>query len=266
MNRQLKIALGASALLFSSLASAQVTFYENDSFHGRAFEATHPMANLERAGFNDRASSVIVDRDSWEVCEDAYFKGRCSILRRGNYPSLSVMGMNDRISSARPVANDRRNDNAAPEPVAAAPYEYRRRPNEQTFEARVTSVHAVVGPPEQRCWVEHQERDSRAGPNVGGAIAGALIGGVLGHQIGNGRGNDLATAGGAVAGGAIGANAGRGGNNSYGEDVRRCETTSSATPAYWDVTYDYRGVQHRVQMSAAPGPMIAVNRDGLPRG
>jgi hypothetical protein len=48
-------------------------------------------------------------------------------------------------------------------------------------------------------------------------------------------------------------------------DVRRCETTASAKPAYWDVVYNYRGVDHHVQMSAAPGPTIAVNRNGEPR-
>ena len=74
------------------------------------------------------------------------------------------------------------------------------------------SVRAVVGPPEQRCWVERQQVvEDRGNANVGGAIVGALIGGVLGHQIGGGRGRDVATAGGAVAGAAIGSNAGGGG-------------------------------------------------------
>src|SRR5206468_4214108 len=73
--------------------------------------------------------------------------------------------------------------------------QYRRHDGERTFEAPVTAVRAVVGPPEQRCWVERQEIEQRGAPNVGGAIAGAVIGGVLGHQIGSGRGRDVATAG-----------------------------------------------------------------------
>ena len=44
-----------------------------------------------------------------------------------------------------------------PQPVLDTPYEYRRRPNERLSEAPVTSVRAVVGPPEQRCWVERQQ-------------------------------------------------------------------------------------------------------------
>jgi uncharacterized protein YcfJ len=47
--------------------------------------------------------------------------------------------------------------------------------------------------------------------------------------------------------------------------VRRCENTVGGTPAYWDVTYNYRGQDHQVQMSAAPGATISVNRDGEPR-
>jgi uncharacterized protein YcfJ len=136
------------------------------------------------------------------------------------------------------------------------------------FEAPVTSSHAVVGAPEQRCWVEHQQvpETNRGSPNVGGGIAGALIGGILGHQVGGGTGKDLATIGGAVAGGAIGANVGRNTTTMVDREVRRCDTVASTQPAYWDVTYNYRGVEHRLQMSSAPGATIAVNRNGEPRG
>jgi hypothetical protein len=88
---------------------------------------------------------------------------------------------------------------AAPPPAA---YDYRRRENEPLYEAPVTSVRAVVGPPQQRCWVERQAVDTGSGINVPGAIVGGVVGGILGHQIGSGRGQDLATGIGA-AGGAV---------------------------------------------------------------
>ena len=149
--------------------------------------------------------------------------------------------------------------------MPAPTYEYRQRANERVYEAPVTSVRAVVGPPEQRCWVEREQVVERGDQNVGGAVLGAIIGGVLGHQVGGGRGKDVATAGGAVAGALIGGNAGSGDNVAYDRDVQRCRNVSSGRPAYWDVTYNYRGVEHRVQMSAPPGNTIFVNRDGLPR-
>jgi len=268
MNIAFKIVLAATALTMNSYATAQITLYEHDGWHGRAFTTDQPVRDFSRIGFNDRASSVIVEQGQWEVCDDAGFGGRCMVLRRGSYESLRGMGMNDRISSVRPVGRRDHYDNEAPAPLPQATYEYRRRPNESVYEARVTSVHAVVGKSGQRCWIEREQvsEPRHDHDNVGGAIAGALIGGVLGHQIGGGTGRDVATAGGAVAGAVIGSNAGnRDGGDSYSRDVRRCENTANSTPEYWDVTYEYRGVEHRVQMSSAPGTMIAVNRDGDPR-
>ena len=100
-NKILKTTLGAIALACSGLAMADVTFYENDNYGGRAFTVHDPIDNFQRIGFNDRASSVVVSGRPWEVCDDAGFRGHCYVLRPGNYPSLSSMGLNDRISSAR---------------------------------------------------------------------------------------------------------------------------------------------------------------------
>src|SRR5439155_21531244 len=100
----------------------------------------------------------------------------------------------NRISSVRPVNRNARYENEAPEPLAAPSYDYRQRPGERLFQAPVTSVRAVVGPPEQRWWVERQQvYDDRGSANVPGAIAGAIIGGVAGHQVGGGRGPQLAS-------------------------------------------------------------------------
>ena len=268
MHITLKTLLGVAAVAFASLAAAQVTFYEGEGFRGRSLTADRPIWNFQPLGFNDRARSAIVQRGRWEVCEDARFEGRCVVLRPGSYESLAGMGMSNRISSVRPANRDVRYENEAPEPLAAPSYDYYQRPNERLFQAPVTSVRAVVGPPEQRCWVERKQvYDDRGGANVPGAIAGAIIGGVLGHQVGGGRGRDVATAGGAVAGAAVGANVGRGGPGVYGQDVQRCENVQGqARPDYWDVTYNFRGIEHRVQLGSPPGPTITVNGNGEPRG
>ena len=269
MKRTLRAALAVSAIVIAGQAAAQITFYEGEGFRGRAFTADNDrLGNMGRTGFNDRASSVVVDRGRWEVCEHARFEGRCAVLRRGSYPSLREVGLDNAISSVRRVEDGRRYNNEAPVALAEPDYQFRRRADERVFEAPVTSVRAVVGPPNQRCWVERQQvrQPSRGEPNVGGAIIGGVIGGILGHQVGGGSGKDIATAGGAVAGAAIGANTGRNdGSTVVDRDVQRCESTTSSQPEYWDVTYNYRGVEHRVQMSAPPGRTIAVNRDGEPR-
>lgn len=123
----------------------------------------------------------------------------------------------------------------------------------------------VMGPPEQRCWAKREQVVGRGDQNVAGAVLGAIVGGVLRHQVGDGRGKDVATAGGAFAGALIGSNSGVGDNVAYDRNVQGCSNVSSGRPAYWDVIYNYRGVEHRVQISAPPGNTIFVNRDGLPR-
>lgn len=147
--------------------------------------------------------------------------------------------------------------------------DYRRRDRERLFDVPVTSVRAVMGERGQRCWIERENVPVTRGPaNMPGAVVGAVIGGILGHQIGGGSGRDIATAGGVVAGAVVGSNVGRSGG--YGgtqtQDVQRCTTDHSrSTPDYWDVTYNFRGVEHRVQMTEPPGRTVTVNGDGEPR-
>jgi uncharacterized protein YcfJ len=213
----------------------------------------------------------MVIRDRWEVCEHAQYGGSCTVLRPGRYASLSSMGLNDRISSVRNVGNTTRIGNDRYAPPGYPVYDNRRRGNERTYEAPVTSVRAVLGTPERRCWVERERvSDYQGDSNVPGAVVGALIGGVLGHQVGGGRGNDLATAIGAVTGATVGSNSGSygGDRRSYSQNVRRCDSNyanSGGSPDYWDVTYAFRGLEHRVQLSSPPGPTISVNRQGEPR-
>ena len=129
------------------------------------------------------------------------------------------------------------------------------------------SVRAVVGPPQQRCWVERQVVDTGSpGINVPGAVVGGVVGGILGHQIGSGRGKDLATGIGAAGGAVLGANVGRSPGTVYTQDVQRCENVSTAGPLdYWDVTYDFGGYEHHVQTTSPPGRTILVNAQGEPR-
>src|SRR6266568_3824002 len=103
MNKHLRISLAIAIAAFGPQALAQVTFYEHEGFGGRSFTTDRPIGNLERFGFNDRASSVVVQNERWEVCEDARFSGRCVVLRAGNYPSLAAMGLNNTVSSVRAV-------------------------------------------------------------------------------------------------------------------------------------------------------------------
>jgi uncharacterized protein YcfJ len=259
--------VGLFALVVAAHASAQVTFYEGENFRGRTFATDKQVRNFERFGFNDRASSVVVDRGRWEVCEDARFEGRCVVLRRGSYDSLRSMGLDNRISSVRPVDNRRNVANETPAPLASPNYDYRRRPNERLQEVPVTAVRAVMGSGEQRCWADGQQvaEPEKRDLNVPGAIIGGVLGGILGHQIGGGSGRTAATIAGAVGGGALGANVDRIRDRVSGQEIRRCENVGGQRPEYWDVTYVFQGREHHTQMSAPPGRTILVNNNGEPR-
>ena len=259
-----KTLLLATALAATALpAAAQLTLYGQEDFRGRSLTINGGEGNLERRGFNDRASSAIVTGGRYEVCQDAGFRGRCVVLRPGQYPSLAAMGMDNAISSARQVGRQARIEEgrfAPPPPVA---YDYRARPQERLYQADVVGVRAVYGRSGERCWVE-REQAGGGDANVPGAIVGGLIGGILGHQVGSGRGNDVATAGGAIAGAALGSNFN---GSTFTRDVRRCEPGhANARPDYWDVTYRFRGEERYVQMAQPPGRTITVNGNGEPRG
>lgn len=119
MHAILKATLAVSAALVAGAAAADVTFYQDDNFSGRAFTARDRVDDFRNVGFNDRASSAIVTGHAWEVCEDVQFHGRCILLRPGSYPSLRAMGLNDRLSSAREADRNARytDDRYAPAPM-----------------------------------------------------------------------------------------------------------------------------------------------------
>jgi uncharacterized protein YcfJ len=250
----------------------RIVFYENDNFQGRSITADGPVEDFSRSGFNDRASSVVVSGGRWEACQDARYGGTCVVLRPGQYPSLSAMGMNDRLSSARAVDRDAAIDDRRYAPLPLVARDYGRRDEERLYQASITSVRAVVEDSGERCWVEPQQVSSErsSGANVPGALLGAVIGGILGHQVGGGTGKDVATGIGVVAGAAIGGNSGRGDASQQvvtTQNVQRCSRNpGQARAAYWDVTYSFRGQSYRVQMAQAPGRTVTVNEQGEPRG
>jgi uncharacterized protein YcfJ len=248
---------------------SEVVFYAREGFQGGSFTADAPVDDLRRSGFNDRASSAVVRGERWEVCDTAGYTGRCAVLRPGQYASLQAMGLNDSVSSVRAVSPSARIDDRRYAPAPATDHDYGRRNNERTYEAPITSVRAVVEEAGQRCWVEREQVvQERSGTNAPGALLGALIGGVLGHQVGGGTGKDVATGLGVIAGAVIGANSGKlpGSQQVTTQDVQRCTSApGQARPAYWEVTYTFRGVEHRMQMATPPGATVSVNEQGEPR-
>lgn len=97
-----------AALAASGAAVAAVTLFQHENFAGQRLEASGTIENLALQAFNDTANSIVVERGSWQFCVHAGFQGACVTLGPGQYPSLRAMGMNDTISSLRPLGPDGR--------------------------------------------------------------------------------------------------------------------------------------------------------------
>jgi hypothetical protein len=79
--------------------------YSGPGMSGRTFEIDRDVVrNLDRAGFNDRASSLSVLGGYWIFCSDANFEGDCRTFGPGDYPNLPF-DLERKISSGRRIAD-----------------------------------------------------------------------------------------------------------------------------------------------------------------
>src|SRR5439155_8043088 len=77
--------------------------YEHEGFGGRSFTIEGDVVgNLDRTGFNDRASSIRIEGGYWMFCTDAGFQGTCRTFGPGEYASLP-WDVNNKISSGRRI-------------------------------------------------------------------------------------------------------------------------------------------------------------------
>jgi hypothetical protein len=80
-----------------------ITVSDDVNFQGPTMTFRSDVPDLRDFHFNDRISSLVVDPgDSWEVCEDTNYGGRC-LLVSGAERDLRARGFNDIISSMRRV-------------------------------------------------------------------------------------------------------------------------------------------------------------------
>ena len=79
--------------------------YSGHGMSGRTFEIERDVVrDLQRVGFNDRASSLTVLNGYWIFCSDANFEGDCRTFGPGDYPNLPS-GLERKISSGRRIAD-----------------------------------------------------------------------------------------------------------------------------------------------------------------
>jgi hypothetical protein len=97
----LRTLVGLGLAATAAAAGAQITFYDAPRFAGQPFTANQAVPNFADVGYNDRAASAIIRGGTWQLCTDAYFRGRCESLPPGEYGDLSIVGIVYAVSSAR---------------------------------------------------------------------------------------------------------------------------------------------------------------------
>jgi hypothetical protein len=95
--------LAAAVLCSASCAACagDITLYTRAHLGGPAITLHEATADLDPLGFNDKTSSVVVHKGTWQVCAEKHYKGKCIILKEGEYAELK--GFDNMISSAREI-------------------------------------------------------------------------------------------------------------------------------------------------------------------
>ena len=96
-----KPALFAVCALASVAGAADLTLYSDSDFQGRPLNVVIDLRQLGSLNFNDRASSVVIEKGAWVLCSDEDFGGKCVTLEPGRYGSLKELGLDDTVTSVR---------------------------------------------------------------------------------------------------------------------------------------------------------------------
>ena len=99
--RVLRLVFAVAGLAAAGYAAAEVVLFKDENFKGASYTSNGDTPDLDQVHFNDWASSVIVRHGTWQLCQDSGYRGECTTLQPGEYPSLKAIGLNDRVSSVR---------------------------------------------------------------------------------------------------------------------------------------------------------------------
>ena len=80
--------------------SFDIAFFADPDFRGPFLGFDEGEATLNQYRFNDTASSVMITRGTWLVCEDPDYRGNCEFID-ASQSRLSSIYLNDKISSFR---------------------------------------------------------------------------------------------------------------------------------------------------------------------
>lgn len=96
---------GASHTVKGEVASLEGGFARKASSlvvkGGRSVRVERSAENLRDSRFDGRASSIVVNEGTWQLCSEPRFEGICRVYEPGQYAHLAEL--DDRVSSLRRV-------------------------------------------------------------------------------------------------------------------------------------------------------------------
>lgn len=98
--------------------SYDITLFADGNYGGQFAGFDEGVADLSKYPFNDTASSIMINRGTWLVCEHMDYRGQCEFLDAST-GNLASIGLNDKISSFRRY--DVRREGPWRRPVTPAP-------------------------------------------------------------------------------------------------------------------------------------------------
>lgn len=81
--------------------AAAIDLYGGRDFRGRAVRVEDNTLDLIDRRFDGRASSAVVHEGTWQLCSEPGYRGRCAVLRPGEYSHLAML--DNRVSSLRQI-------------------------------------------------------------------------------------------------------------------------------------------------------------------
>jgi hypothetical protein len=82
-----------------------IEIYTQPEFRGKSLRLRRQAPDLADSGFQNQASSIVVDSGRWELCSQPDFRGDCVTLGRGEYPTLDAR-LNHRVESVRELGSN----------------------------------------------------------------------------------------------------------------------------------------------------------------
>lgn len=79
--------------------TGSIAIYSRAGYRGRGITLERNTPDFEGVRFNDRASSLVVRKGTWELCSDDGYRGTCQVFAPGRYADLG--SLTNEVSSAR---------------------------------------------------------------------------------------------------------------------------------------------------------------------